>query len=690
MLHTTVKFETKSLARYKTLQKAHYSSRAAKWRQQLLKPTVLDSIKRTHHTYHKQSQQHKQFALQSVGCWIVNMDQLRDSISILTTHSAQCGRKCTLEGETMHSGLAVIMQASCVKSGQVFSIRTSPHREISNGKQQTFNFGCSSWGDGDWRQVDTLELYACNDGSPWHEQAAVFSHRRIPWERNATAPCLFNAAGGWGREAACNCHEQFPPRSPQHYCSCIWRLVQTSSQALLQHQKRGCSDLWESHLEASVHRSEQQILCSLCCVRKQGQWGPTAQMLPQLIRQLSSHWKWHHCRGIQPVRTDVQTALHISHWWWWQFSDGDNSPSSALRDIHQEDWMCQSCLQSIPKINWRHLLKTTHSSVARVGWPRKPSNDYQLVPGLQLQNSATNNVWQLWHDLRNCLSHVFGVHSRSSVDLGTIRQSDTTPANNDIELQNTPPTSDAADTNIEQQIDTIIQEETDTTTPEDEHDVTHGRHSSLTPHVAPGLLNAIAKCADHIVSLAPQLITNQTSNLAESYMSIRCIMDGGKQFNHIQGGSFEHCCAAGLATQRGPGWMTSFWTAATKQEAGLVLSAHTSAKIRKLAADNKRKDTKEYKAQTKSTWAKSAASTDQHYGPNSQHDAVSPSELLQLCQEFHQRELNVTPQQRSYIEHHTKGQSEDSFGTISASSDSQLPTLAELQSGIPPHLLPTW
>ena len=69
----------------------------------------------------------------------------------------------------------------------------------------------------------------------------------------------------------------------------------------------------------------------------------------------------------------------------------------------------------------------------------------------------------------------------------------------------------------------------------------------------------------------------------------------------------------------------------------------------------------EYKAQRKSTRTKSSASTDHHYSPNSQQDDASPSELLQLCQEFHQREVNVTPQQRSYIEHHTKRQSEDSL-----------------------------
>ena len=50
-----------------------------------------------------------------------------------------------------------------------------------------------------------------------------------------------------------------------------------NAQALLQRQEWACSDLWESHPEASVHRSAQQILCSLCRIGKQEQWRPTAQ-----------------------------------------------------------------------------------------------------------------------------------------------------------------------------------------------------------------------------------------------------------------------------------------------------------------------------------------------------------------------------------------------------------------------------
>ena len=71
------------------------------------------------------------------GCIIFNMDQLWDSISSLIAHSTQCGGGCTLDRETMHLRLAVILQASCVKCGQVFSIRTSRWRELSTGGRLT-------------------------------------------------------------------------------------------------------------------------------------------------------------------------------------------------------------------------------------------------------------------------------------------------------------------------------------------------------------------------------------------------------------------------------------------------------------------------------------------------------------------------------------------------------------------------
>ncbi len=67
----------------------------------------------------------------------------------------------------------------------------------------------------------------------------------------------------------------------------------------------------------------------------------------------------------------------------------------------------------------------------------------------------------------------------------------------------------------------------------DEHDI-HNKPTTL--HSLPdGLLEKV-KAGD---ALSAQLITNETSNLAKCYMSIRRIFDGGKEYNKMQSGSFE-------------------------------------------------------------------------------------------------------------------------------------------------------
>ena len=111
--------------------------------------------------------------------------------------------------------------------------------------------------------------------------------------------------------------------------------------------------------------------------------------------------------------------------------------------------------------------------------------------------------------------------------------------NIDDEDQAIPPASDITQ-KMEQQIDTIILAEADNTTPGDERGATHGRHPSVASNLAPGFLNAVAKC-DHIVSLAPQLLpssrnddhyrTGSTMGIEEDWHTPGCLkgpMDGRK------------------------------------------------------------------------------------------------------------------------------------------------------------------
>ena len=81
----------------------------------------------------------------------------------------------------------------------------------------------------------------------------------------------------------------------------------------------------------------------------------------------------------------------------------------------------------------------------------------------------------------------------------------------------------------------------------------------------------VMACGDRLVMLAPRLISNLTSNLAECYMDLRTICDGGKQYNRIQSGSFQHgCYTVGLQAQHGPQWKVKFWEETMREPASQV------------------------------------------------------------------------------------------------------------------------
>ena len=94
------------------------------------------------------------------GSRIVNVSELAKGIHTLTSHSASCGGACVLEGETMHSELAVIFSATCTKCTACFSISSSHQVKTSKGKRWAVNLGAvlghMSTGGGQQRLNTTL------------------------------------------------------------------------------------------------------------------------------------------------------------------------------------------------------------------------------------------------------------------------------------------------------------------------------------------------------------------------------------------------------------------------------------------------------------------------------------------------------------------------------------------------------
>jgi len=62
----------------------------------------------------------------------------------------------------------------------------------------------------------------------------------------------------------------------------------------------------------------------------------------------------------------------------------------------------------------------------------------------------------------------------------------------------------------------------------EEHESRQGDPSQNITEIPNDLLFKILRAGDRLVALAPQLITNRTSNLAECFMSMRAKFDGGK------------------------------------------------------------------------------------------------------------------------------------------------------------------
>lgn len=171
-------------------------------------------------------------------------------------------------------------------------------------------------------------------------------------------------------------------------------------------------------------------------------------------------------------------------------------------------------------------------------------------------HSSTGDVQALRKDLRNGPYHVFGYHRNCSPSFCKVKQASST---GDCDLfsvrqvsESETDVGDAGPNNCSYQVEgneefsllCEIADEVDAIADDDinEEDEENSRLGGryVLDKLPTGLLNEILKRGDRIVSLAGQLVTNKTSNLAETYMSVNAKFNGGKQINRIQRGSFEN------------------------------------------------------------------------------------------------------------------------------------------------------
>ena len=149
----------------------------------------------------------------------------------------------------------------------------------------------------------------------------------------------------------------------------------------------------------------------------------------------------------------------------------------------------------------------------------------------------------------------------------------------------------------------------------------------------PNFLRDVEAAGDRLVAKAAQLVQIRTTNITENFMSIRCKMDGGKYYNRIQSGSFQH--PAALRVQFGPGWTTPILSSFGIQST--ICDEYTSSRKRKHDRDTARKITLKYKKQRLMTrYGQQTVKSlpDPSYGSNPAEPDVPVAELKHLCQEY--------------------------------------------------------
>lgn len=180
----------------------------------------------------------------------------------------------------------------------------------------------------------------------------------------------------------------------------------------------------------------------------------------------------------------------------------------------------------------------------------------------------------------------------------------------------------------------------------------------------PKLMHDIQALVSRLVAKAKQLLDNETTNLAECWMHIRCKFDGGKVINRSQSGSWEYrCMGAGLQQNLGKEWGPKVWSSMTGSSPNQHFTDVAECFAEKADRDRKRKATKEAKEQRRQSKYCRTDDTVAARKSYSRHDgALEPDEvtndipqdyLAEMKQSYYNTKVVVTQEEAMNIETQT-------------------------------------
>ena len=166
------------------------------------------------------------------------------------------------------------------------------------------------------------------------------------------------------------------------------------------------------------------------------------------------------------------------------------------------------------------------------------------------------------------------------------------------------------------------------------------------------LIGDVQIILNRVASKSDQLIGNSTTNLAESWMSIRSKFDGGKVINRCARGSwYTRCYGGALRKNIGVAWSPLTFQNVTRMQAGTNFHLYARRQMQKTCASQKYKrkpESKVLRRKRKLQDLKQGASkkANFHYGSNLDDTPdVSPETLDRLCKEYLQKHVKKNEEQ---------------------------------------------
>lgn len=544
-----------------------------------------------------------------LGARVMDLKCLSEGVTKISEHGKQCSGKSYISSELYREGLASVLEVSCDGCEEKFTIQSSDLIAGSGGLKKRYSVNVGAvWGQmatgGGQRNLNELLASINVPGISKPTFTHIETQIGTKWEQILTQEIV--KAGEEEKRLAIE-------RKDFHHGVPSITVVVDGGWSKRSHKhsynaKSGVALIIGRETKKLLYLGIRNKYCSICTIAQN-------KNLPPKQHTCYKNWSGSSSEMEVDILVSGFKSAETMHGLRYMRVIGDGD-SSVISSIQQYVPIWGNMVTKVECAN--HAMKCYRNRLEKIvqDFPKYKGKGgltqgvmKRLVVGARCaikMHSSTKNVQQLRKDLRNGPSHVFNDHTHCSPTFCKVAAK--TIETNQVQLATT---QDAAscciqdtDSSISSTIDAIIteevQQEVETHNEEDE---ARGANTSCNRKDIPDdLFFQILRAGDRLVSMAPQLISNSTSNIAESFMNIRCKFDGGKFYNRIQRGSFQHrAYGAGLRFQLGPDWSSKVWSEATGVAPGELRMAFGEVRVNEHKKMMKRKSSAKYKENRKKT-----------------------------------------------------------------------------------------